>query len=317
MDLRWLEDVLILLEEGNLTRAAERRGITQPAFSRRVRAVEAWLGTNILDRHTNRVEIRPGIRESEAELRALVLRLQELRSQICLGIGAPRRVAFAAQHALTLSIFTDILKLVNDMIEPLTYRLRTANRVDCISMCLRGDADVLLCYDAEEDAPLPFDVSFERFVWSTDRMVPVVGGKLLYSVDTTGKLPNGAPLIAYPGTSYFGQLIEQSVPGWAVARQQFNTVCESAFSAGLREMVLRSVGMAWVPMSLIWRDIEAGRAANLNGAYGSCGMSVCLYVRRSSYFSSHILPRIAQLRGAGAPPDGKACSFPLSSERPE
>ena len=32
MDMNWLDDVLILLEEGNMTRAAARRNITQPAF---------------------------------------------------------------------------------------------------------------------------------------------------------------------------------------------------------------------------------------------------------------------------------------------
>lgn len=298
MDLRWLDDVLILLEEGNLSRAAVRRSITQPAFSRRIRAFETWLGTDILDRHVNRVEIRPGIRESENDLRALVLRLQELRNHINLDSGASRRVVFAAQHALTLSVFTEILTRVNDEIEPLTYRLRSANRSDCISICLRGDADVLLCYDSEGDPPLPFDESFQRCVWSTDRLVPVVGGKLLYAANDKGRLPDGAPLITYPEASYFGQLIDRSVPGWPAARQSFDRICESAFSAGLREMVLRGVGMAWVPISLMWRDIEAGRAANLNAFYGSCGMSVCLYVRCGSHFSEAVLPRLVQFRNS-------------------
>ena len=55
MDLRWLEDVLILLEEGNMTRAANRRNITQPAFSRRIRGFEDWLGTPVLERKVNSV----------------------------------------------------------------------------------------------------------------------------------------------------------------------------------------------------------------------------------------------------------------------
>ena len=54
MDLRWLDDVLILLEEKNMTRAAARRNITQPAFSRRIRGFEMvmasdqgkWFGFN-------------------------------------------------------------------------------------------------------------------------------------------------------------------------------------------------------------------------------------------------------------------------------
>ena len=43
MDMNWLDDVLILLEEGNMTRAAARRNITQPAFSRRIEALKTGL----------------------------------------------------------------------------------------------------------------------------------------------------------------------------------------------------------------------------------------------------------------------------------
>ena len=50
MDMRWFDDVLVLLEEKNMTRAAERRNITQPAFSRRIRSFEDWLGIDILVR---------------------------------------------------------------------------------------------------------------------------------------------------------------------------------------------------------------------------------------------------------------------------
>mgnify|MGYP000229594305 CR=1 FL=1 len=84
MDLRWLEDVLILLEEGNLTRAAQRRAITQPAFSRRIRAFESWLGHDILDRDVNRVKIRDSARNNETEIRALIQRLNGLQKRMLL-----------------------------------------------------------------------------------------------------------------------------------------------------------------------------------------------------------------------------------------
>ena len=50
MELKWLEDFLQLVETGNFSRAAERRFVTQPAFSRRIRALEAWLGAELVDR---------------------------------------------------------------------------------------------------------------------------------------------------------------------------------------------------------------------------------------------------------------------------
>ena len=44
MELVWLEDFLALAEALNFSRAAEARHVTQPAFSRRIRALEGWIG---------------------------------------------------------------------------------------------------------------------------------------------------------------------------------------------------------------------------------------------------------------------------------
>src|SRR3954462_10393436 len=50
MNLSWLDDFLALVASGNFSRAAEERHMTQPAFSRRIRALEEWLGTDLFDR---------------------------------------------------------------------------------------------------------------------------------------------------------------------------------------------------------------------------------------------------------------------------
>ena len=50
MNFLWLEDFLALAATGNFSRAAEERHMTQPAFSRRIRALEEWLGVVLVDR---------------------------------------------------------------------------------------------------------------------------------------------------------------------------------------------------------------------------------------------------------------------------
>ena len=108
MDLRWLDDVLVLLEEGNLTRAAERRNITQPAFSRRIRAFEDWLGAPIIERQTNRIQASPALTSNEAEIRALASRLKDLRTKVASYEPARSVVTIAAQHAPAQSVFPDV-----------------------------------------------------------------------------------------------------------------------------------------------------------------------------------------------------------------
>ncbi len=50
MNLIWLEDFVALADTGNFSRAAEDRHSSQPAFSRRIRALEEGVGADLFDR---------------------------------------------------------------------------------------------------------------------------------------------------------------------------------------------------------------------------------------------------------------------------
>jgi DNA-binding transcriptional LysR family regulator len=57
MNLSWLEDFLALAATGHFSRAAEERHMTQPAFSRRIRALEDWLGADLFDRSSQPAQL--------------------------------------------------------------------------------------------------------------------------------------------------------------------------------------------------------------------------------------------------------------------
>ena len=53
-----LEDFKVLVELHDVSRAAEARNVTQPAFSRRVRTLERWIGTPLFNRASHRLDSR-------------------------------------------------------------------------------------------------------------------------------------------------------------------------------------------------------------------------------------------------------------------
>src|SRR5260370_9587984 len=55
MEFAWLEDFLELVDFGNFSPAAELRHVTQPAFSRRIRALEDWVGVDLFERDSHPV----------------------------------------------------------------------------------------------------------------------------------------------------------------------------------------------------------------------------------------------------------------------
>jgi DNA-binding transcriptional LysR family regulator len=52
VETKWLEDFVSLSETRSFSRSAQLRHVTQPAFSRRIQALEAWAGVDLVDRST-------------------------------------------------------------------------------------------------------------------------------------------------------------------------------------------------------------------------------------------------------------------------
>ena len=277
MDTQWFDDVLVLLEERNLTRAAARRNITQPAFSRRIRSFEDWLGVEVLERGTNRVDISSALISNEAEIRGLVTRIRELRTQIVHFDPARSKISIAAQHAPIFSTFPDMALRAKQLLPAVTFRMRAGNLNDCATMFLRGDTSMLLCYEAENAGSLPFGPRIRRALWGVDYLVPVVGGALRYTVKADNTIPENTPAVVYPDNSYFGEVLSKARRAFATQTSSSNPVCETAFSSGIKELVLKGIGVGWLPYSMVHREIESGGLISLANHFGRQSLEVAIY----------------------------------------
>ncbi|HWT20922.1 MAG TPA: LysR family transcriptional regulator, partial [Variovorax sp.] len=59
MQFKWMEDFIALAQTRSFTRAAELRHVTHPAFGRRIRALESWAGTALVERGSSPVALTP------------------------------------------------------------------------------------------------------------------------------------------------------------------------------------------------------------------------------------------------------------------
>jgi DNA-binding transcriptional LysR family regulator len=89
MDTRQLAAFCAVVERRSFSQAAERLGVTQPAVSLQVRALEKRLGTQLLDRSGRRVEpTEAGMRLFRGAQRMLQLEEQMLDEVASEGAGA-------------------------------------------------------------------------------------------------------------------------------------------------------------------------------------------------------------------------------------
>ena len=106
MELIWFEDYLALAETLNFSRAAELRHVTQPAFSRRIRALEGWIGADLFTRTTHGVALTPAGEHFHGQAEVLTRALHQLRRDTSEVSGrGVRLLSIAATHALSFTFF--------------------------------------------------------------------------------------------------------------------------------------------------------------------------------------------------------------------
>ena len=274
MELKWLEDLLMLLEEQSISRAAQRRHVTQPAYSRRIRQLEQWLGVELVDRSTKPIKIRaPGL-ALEDEVRDLVNRFYALRNRVH---ENRERVTFVAQHTLAISRFPALIRGVKAHLPESSYRVVPANYEECEAL-FYSEADLLLCYQSSQRQ---FDFSHKtvrKLDLGTDRLVPVASRQLAQQL---GPLAPGMviPLLMYQQGGFLAETLAGSCLPDVIRDYRVESICESAFSASLKEMVLADMGIAWLASEIIEADLASNNVVSYATELGEVELDIALYYR--------------------------------------
>src|ERR1700759_3853099 len=145
MDLNWLEDFVAVVEEGGFSRAAERGHGTQPALSRRIRALEDWLGTPLFERATHKLSLTPA-GETFRPIAEDVLRRVMAGRQEALEVARLKAetIHFAATHTLSQTFFPKWIQTIQSGKPMPAIQLVAVNFAACEKLLLDAEVQLLL-----------------------------------------------------------------------------------------------------------------------------------------------------------------------------
>ncbi len=100
MELRQLRFFVAVAETGNITRAAQKVFLTQPALSRQIQALEDEIGQCLLERSAHSIRLTPVGEALLPEARELLQRADEMLERVCAAARSVRlRVGYAPSLA--------------------------------------------------------------------------------------------------------------------------------------------------------------------------------------------------------------------------
>lgn len=259
MRLEWIDDILAVLDSGSLARAAEKRLLTQSAFTRRVRLIEDSVGATLFDRRRKPVTLMSGIEALEPELRDLSARLHKLRHQMRTDSEkAAKSVAFVCQHALTTSVSPHVVRALSPESET-TVRVRSGNQDECLMHLISKEVDFAIMYGLPDDAPSEPGTAFETMVLGVDVLVPV---------STPGIREKAAgpvlPVIGYPSEVFLGNVFTRRITPQLPKGTAVNAIAETALTLAMVQLALTGIGFAWLPQSLVGDHLAQGSLVRLD-----------------------------------------------------
>src|SRR3954452_7439632 len=175
MELKWLEDFVSLARTGSFSRSAEERHVTQSAFSRRVQALEGWLGVSLIDRSTYPTTLTAAGREFRETAEEAVRMLHGSRTALQASVVRTSKglVSVAALHTLALTFFPRWLRQIEARPGSLSSRLLPDDFHNCIQAAAEGGYDFLLTF-CHPSVPILLDPGqFPHHVVGADTLVSV------------------------------------------------------------------------------------------------------------------------------------------------
>jgi len=259
MKLAWIEDLLTLSEAGSFSRAALLRNVTQPAFSRRIQLLEAWLGVKLIDRNAQPLRLTSVAERNLGEFRRLLHDLNQLRYRMQSENRQVARVVLATQHSLTMTRLPPLIELLaREGASDIELSVHSENRDECVTAFMQGQSDMLLCMEEKDDLLITRMPRTLRLPMGTETLIPIsakdASGKPLHRP----RAGNSLRLLAFPPDSFIGRVLYKECLDPLSQRFRLEIVHESVFLAGIKEMVLAGLGMAWLPHSLVRRELESG-----------------------------------------------------------
>jgi LysR family transcriptional regulator, hypochlorite-specific transcription factor HypT len=244
MDTKWLEDFVSLAGTRSFSRSAQLRHVTQPAFSRRIQALEAWAGVDLVDRSIYPTRLTAAGETFLAQANEMLASLQATRTLMRTHqASGSDMIDFALPHTLAFAFFPQWLLELRRSFPALKTRLIALNVHDAVLRLTEGHCDLLLAYD-HPSQPLQLRADADgRPVW---RLPGSASAKL--------------PFLSYASGAYMARLVEHILKD-AREPAQLNLVYETDMAESLKAMALEGHGLAFLPASSVKKDVRAKRLA--------------------------------------------------------
>lgn len=293
-----LEDFQAVSAFRSFSLAAKARAVTQPALSRRIQRLEAWVGAELIDRRGKPIVLTGAGQLFHDQVTPLLSSLNQACRRVRGDTGDENLLSIHAAHSLCLGLLPQWLQEMRKQLPSLRVKVVPANMDASMNELSTGATDLVACHGHDALPWISQRDTFERFLLGTDRLLPVARADAAGSPIFTLEDPRMVSYLAYTENTFLARAVSFLMLG-STRRLDLLRVAESSMAEVLKHMALQGLGLAWIPQSCVIDDLRSGRLALAGGPEWQLSLQIHLYRREASTPSCGLLDAFWALLPAG------------------
>ncbi len=248
MELADAKDIIALAEQRSFSKAAGARNVTQPAFSRRIKALEEGLKVQLVNRAISPLGLTPAGLRLLSHAQTLVAMAEAISTDMqSMATNMPKALHIEMSNSLSSVFFPHWYKDMQRKVRGLTFRLSQQRSRISIDDLRTGRCDFVV-HASTKNFRRNYDYSHIR--------QQIIGRDRLVMVKAPSLKNDKTSLITHRAGSYLNASIERAL---GPARMKtMKVVFESPNSEFSRGMALAGYGAALLPENLVADDLRDG-----------------------------------------------------------
>lgn len=255
MEFKWLDDFMSLMELGNFSAAAKARHVTQSAFSRRIQALELWVGVPLFDRTSYPITLTEQGEKFVPYVESLLEMVKVTKEDFSReSLKTDNTVRIVCLHSFAVNLMPRLFRQAGSLLEGLNLALNpSVQGIDNHFQALLDNSnDILFAYNTKGMRPsFLLEDKVERCLVFKEKIIPVISPELLENHPKDSRYP----YLAYSEHTFLFNVV---APLTERVGLPLEPVFETTLSESLIKMAVSGMGIAWAPLHAIEEELEQG-----------------------------------------------------------
>ncbi|SDG44888.1 LysR family transcriptional regulator [Pseudomonas abietaniphila] len=284
MQLEWLEDFIELARTRSLSRAAENRCVTHPAFGRRIRALEDWVGAPLIERKQPLSLTPAGLLFLDAATQSMELLLAARAQFQNIGLNRDEPLRIATGRTLASEFFPDWYQSLHEQFGAFAVSLVTGGAQEAIVKLSAGEVDLQLIFSSPLTRILIDSERFDSRVLAQEVLLPVSApdgqGLPMFSIHPDSDA-SSIPWLGFSPTLSLRGVLAQHLARLP-QRLALRMIYQADSYEAILEMARRGNGLAWLPRMVVQEALASGQLVIAGGPEMHIGFDISLHRLRSN-----------------------------------